>query len=498
MSVVGRARHEQRDESERRGRMRARDEVRASVLKRSIAALVLIVALPGCGLFGDDEGVDVAAAHEQFCSDVQQYVEALGEYGGLFEDVAVTVGDVKNAAQELEPGRDTVVESWQVFQEAVEADPTSGVDIDLVEPESIEAVEAAEQAFADASDVRDSTTVVDAGVGFTSAAYQLEVAWVRLFADAGCIEDEAQASQWVSDYVSALQADLSAAGYYTGTIDGLYGPDTIAAVVQLQQDADLPETGLLDPATQTALAAILARGTSAQVGALQGILISTGYYDGAVDGVWSPALEQALKDLQGDLGVPATGVVDAATLRAFERALEEAGQAPVTTTAPPGPTTTEAAGTTTTQAAEPTTTQAPPATTAPPTSDGILQVLAGNGQFGEFLAAIEAAGLTDMLSGPGPFTVFAPTDEAFAAAGDLPTDPEALSALVLHHVVEGAVSGFDLQGLSSVTTSQGSDLAVSVDQGQIVLDGISTITVSNVVGGNGLAHAVNAVLVLPG
>ncbi|HSO49849.1 MAG TPA: hypothetical protein VLS86_04830, partial [Acidimicrobiia bacterium] len=144
-----------------------------------------------------------AAAHEQFCSDVQQYVEALGEYGGLFDDVAVTVGDVKNAAQELEPGRDTVVESWQVFQEAVEADPTSGVDIELVEPESIQAVEAAEQAFADASDVRDSTTVVDAGVGFTSAAYQLEVAWVRLFADAGCIEDEAQASQWVSEYVSA-------------------------------------------------------------------------------------------------------------------------------------------------------------------------------------------------------------------------------------------------------------------------------------------------------
>jgi uncharacterized surface protein with fasciclin (FAS1) repeats len=179
----------------------------------------------------------------------------------------------------------------------------------------------------------------------------------------------------------------------------------------------------------------------------------------------------------------------------------------VTTTVPPPgptttqaaePTTTQAAEPTTTQAAEPTTTQAPPATTAPPTSDGILQVLAGYGQFGQFLAAVEAAGLTDMLSGPGPFTVFAPTDEAFAAAGDLPTDPEALSALVLHHVVEGAVSGFDLQGLSSVATSQGSDLAVSVDQGQIVLDGISTITVSNVVGGNGLAHAVNAVLVLPG
>jgi transforming growth factor-beta-induced protein len=94
--------------------------------------------------------------------------------------------------------------------------------------------------------------------------------------------------------------------------------------------------------------------------------------------------------------------------------------------------------------------------------------------------------------------VFAPTDEAFAAAGDLPTDPEALAELVLHHVVDGSVSGFELQGLSSVSTSQGSDLIVSVDQGQILLDGIATVTVSNVVGGNGLAHVVNAVLVLPG
>jgi uncharacterized surface protein with fasciclin (FAS1) repeats len=333
------------------------------------------------------------------------------------------------------------------------------------------------------------------------------VAWVRLFADAGCIEDEARATQWVSDYVSALQADLVAAGYYTGSVDGIYGPMTIAAVVELQRDAGVPETGLMDPATQAALGALLARSTSAQVGALQGILISTGYYDGAVDGIWSPEVERALKDLQRDLGVPETGVVDTATLRAFERALEETGEAPVTTTAnpdvpattaPAGPTTTTAEAPTTTQAAEPTTTQAPPPTTTPPTSDGILQVLAENGQFGEFLAAVEAAGLTDTLSGPGPFTVFAPTDEAFAAAGDLPTDPEALAELVLHHVVDGSVSGFELQGLSSVSTSQGSDLVVTVDRGQILLDGIATVTVSNVVGGNGLAHAVNAVLVLPG
>ena len=475
--------------------------------RRSIGTLVLAVALPGCGLFGGDGVVDVAEAQLQFCSDVEQYLEELGQYGGLFEDVEVTVGAVKNAAQELEPGREAVIQSWEEFQEAMDADPTSGVDIDLVEPESIEAVEDAEAAFADAGDVGDATRLVDAGVDFTSAAYQLEVAWARLFADGGCIEDEAQASQWVSEYVSALQADLRDAGFYDANVDGIYGPMTIAAVQDLQKEAGLPETGLMDPATQSAVAAMLELRTSAQVGALQGILISTGHYQGTVDGIWSPAVEQALKDLQRDLGVPVTGVVDAATLRAFEQALAEAGQAPVTNTsgpegsaAPPEPdvTTTVPAAATITAAAATTTTQAAAPTTTPPVSAGILDVLAENGQFGQFLAAVDAAGLTERLSGPGPLTVFAPTDDAFASASELPTDPEALSSVVLRHVIEGALSGFDLQGLSSVPTAQGSDLAISVNGGQIVLDGTSIVTVTNVVSGNGLAHVVNGVLLGPG
>ena len=310
------------------------DTGRAGGRSRLLAiSVVAALALTGCSLFGDEEAVDVAALQAQFCSDMEAYISDLGDYGGLFEDVEVTVGAVRNAASDLEPARDAAVESGQAFSEAVEADPTPGVTVDLVDPESIEAVEAAEAAFAAAGDVSDDTTVAEAGVAFSSAAYALEVAWVRLFADAGCIEDEAEASQWVSDYVSALQTDLATAGFYAGRIDGIYGPATIAAVEALQKDAGLPETGLMDPPTQTALAAILGRQTSAQVGALQGILISAGYYDGEVDGIWSRQVEEALKALQEDLGVPATGVVDAATLRAFEAALAEAGEPPVTTTA---------------------------------------------------------------------------------------------------------------------------------------------------------------------
>ncbi len=478
---------------------------------RTVFALTLMAALvAACG--GDE--IDIEEAQAQFCTDVEAYVTALDTYGGLFEDVELTVGDVQSAGDELEPAREAVLDSAAQFQEAVEADPDSAVDIEIVDPESIEVVEEAEAAFDDAvAGIDQRTLVSEAGVSFTSAAYALQVAWARLFADAGCLDDEglANATQWVSDYVTALQTDLATAGYYTGEIDGIYGPGTIDAVERLQEDFDLPVTGLLDPASQAALAEVLGQQESAQVAALQGILTATGYYGGPIDGVWSIEVEDALKELQTDLGVPATGVVDSATLRAFQAALTEAGAPPPPTTpatespgttAPPSPATTVPAVTTT--AAPPTTQPAPPTTQAPtptvPVVEGnILEVLADAGQFGELLAAIDAAGLTETLSGPGPFTLFAPTDEAFSQLAEpLPTEPEALQAVLLYHVVEDNLNGFELMGMSAVPTAQGSEIVVSVDQGEIVLNGSSTVTIANVLGTNGTAHVVNAVLIPPG
>jgi len=485
---------------------------------RTVLALALIGALvSACG--GDE--IDIEEAQAQFCSDVEEYVTALDTYGGLFEDVELTVGDVQTAGDDLEPAREAVLDSAAQFREAVEADPDAAVDIVLVDPESIEVVEEAEASFDDAvAGIDQRTLVTEAGVSFTSAAYALQVAWTRLFLDAGCLDEEglANATQWVSDYVTALQTDLATAGYYTGEIDGIYGPETIAAVERLQEDSGLTVTGLMDPATQAALAELLGQQESAQVAALQGILTTTGHYGGPIDGVWSLEVEDALKEFQTELGVPATGVVDAATLRAFEAALAEAGvppPPPPTTPAPapepteppaeattvppatttPAPPTTEAPATT--QPAPPTT-QAPPPT-VPVVEDGILEVLAAAGQFGELLAAIDAAGLTETLSGPGPFTLFAPTDEAFAQLAEpLPTEPEALQAVLLYHVVEDNLSGFDLMGMSAVTTAQGSEIAVSVADGPIVLNGASTVTIANVIGSNGTAHVVNAVLIPPG
>lgn len=465
----------------------------------AVAVFALALVVSGCS---DSEALDPIAAQEQFCSDVRAYVEEVGRYGGLFDDVELTVGDVKSAQEQLEPSLEAVKESAAEFQEAVAADPTSGLTIELVEPETIAAVEAAEAAFAQASDIDDRTTIVDAGVEFSSAAYQLEVAWVRLFVDAGCLEGdaraEAQAQQWVSDYVAAIQTDLRTVGYYQGEIDGLYGPMTIEAVERFQEDNDLPVTGLFDPPTQAAMQLALAGRESAQVGALQAIMIATGHYTGPVDGIWSPAVESALIDLQEDLGVPATGVIDAATLRALEAALVASGEEPELPTTPSTPPTTLAPARPTTTVAEPTTTTVPAeTTTVPPVSGGVLDVLAEAGQFGTFLDAVETAGLTETLSGPGPYTVFAPTDEAFAAAGDLPEDPEALAQVILYHVVDGALSGFDVQESTSLVSLQGAEITVGVENGIITLNGTSTVTVTNIVSANGVAHAVNAVLVPP-
>ena len=80
------------------------------------------------------------------------------------------------------------------------------------------------------------------------------MSWLALFADAGCLTDEAQksAQKAVHDYTAALQQSLSDAGYYSGKVDGVYGPSTVDAVQSLQKAHGLPVTGTVDKATQAA------------------------------------------------------------------------------------------------------------------------------------------------------------------------------------------------------------------------------------------------------
>ena len=125
------------------------------------------------------------------------------------------------------------------------------------------------------------------------------------------------------------------------------------------------------------------------------------------------------------------------------------------------------------------------------------------------VAAVKAAGLVDTLSGPGPFTVFAPTNEAFdklpPGTVDTLVRPEnkaTLTKILTYHVVSGRYSASDLMKLAAsggtLTTVQGESLTVSTRHGHVVLTdakgGMSTVTIPNVYQSNGVIHVVDTVL----
>jgi len=134
----------------------------------------------------------------------------------------------------------------------------------------------------------------------------------------------------------------------------------------------------------------------------------------------------------------------------------------------------------------------------------IVDVAQEAGMFTTLLAALDTAGLTETLMGEGPFTVFAPTDEAFAAfladggmtADDLLANPE-LESILLYHVVSGAVPASDVMGMSSGTTVQGGDVMVSVMDGSVMLNETVTVVTPDIQASNGIIHVIDGVLVPP-
>jgi peptidoglycan hydrolase-like protein with peptidoglycan-binding domain len=173
------------------------------------------------------------------------------------------------------------------------------------------------------------------------------MSWLALFADAGCLTDpqQEQAQASVHDYTAALQGALSEGGYYSGAVDGVYGPSTVEAVEALQKKHGLPVTGTVDKATAAALQSDLqAKGGAAALeavastAAVQQTLKLAGFWDGPVDGTWTPALTDALKAFQTTLGVPASGTVDAGTVTALQEAIAAAKTATTSATAAPTPT----------------------------------------------------------------------------------------------------------------------------------------------------------------
>ena len=357
------------------------DRARMSgLLATAVVSIVVVAALAGCteGATSVDRAkaqvtakekavasaqAELDAASKEFCGASRDYIDALDRYGDVLNDTAPTVGDVQVAGADLADPRDeafdgaeAAVDAQQALvvaqQELVEAQaalaaaeagpsgtpsvaepaapPTS---TPLAPAASVDRVKQADAEFEDAqAGVTEQTPLTEASEQFNSAVVALEMAWLRLFADAGCLTDDqqVQAVAAVSAYTFALQQDLATAGYYAGTVDGVSGPLTVQAVEDLQEANGLPVTGTVDKATAAALQAELvalggaaAQESLASTAAVQQTLKLVGFWDGPVDGVWTDALTEAVQAFQTELGVEPTGAVDAATIAAFERAIAE-------------------------------------------------------------------------------------------------------------------------------------------------------------------------------
>ena len=138
-----------------------------------------------------------------------------------------------------------------------------------------------------------------------------------------------------------------------------------------------------------------------------------------------------------------------------------------------------------------------------PVASDIVDVAVAAGAFPTLVAALGAADLVDTLKGDGPFTVFAPTEEAFAellealgvTAGELLADTELLTSVLLHHVVPGKVMSADLAGASDlmVTTVQGGEVSVTEYMGSVTIDEATVVT-ADIEASNGVIHVIDKVL----
>jgi len=304
------------------------------------------------------------AAAADFCDQGSDYLVALNRYGGVLTTREVTVGDVRDAGADLAEPADDVADSADAAVAARDDVTAAEQDLadakaDLAEakgttptptptptptskatklvptapPASVNRVEQAKQELDSAVEgINDETPLTRASEQLNAAAVALELAWLGLLSDVGCLTDEQQATatQAVSDYTTTLQHSLALAGYYTATVDGVYGPATVEAVEALQEAHDLPVTGAMDKATSAALESELADlgGAAAEqsvatAAAVQQTLSLAGFWSGPIDGEWTPALTEALEAFQTELGVEPSGVVDAATVAALERAIAD-------------------------------------------------------------------------------------------------------------------------------------------------------------------------------
>ena len=140
-----------------------------------------------------------------------------------------------------------------------------------------------------------------------------------------------------------------------------------------------------------------------------------------------------------------------------------------------------------------------PATAAPAKMD-IVDTAVAAGSFKTLAAALQAAGLVDTLKSKGPFTVFAPTDDAFAKlpAGTVetllkPENKEKLKAILLYHVVAGDVTSGQVVKLTSAKTVNGQDVKISVVDGTVMINDAKVVK-ADIAASNGVIHVIDTVL----
>jgi uncharacterized surface protein with fasciclin (FAS1) repeats len=133
------------------------------------------------------------------------------------------------------------------------------------------------------------------------------------------------------------------------------------------------------------------------------------------------------------------------------------------------------------------------------TTGTVVDVAASNADFSTLVAAVKAAGLVDTLNGAGPFTVFAPTNAAFAKlpAGTvesllMPENKAKLTAILTYHVVPGAVKAADVAGLTQATTVNGKAVKIDASNG-VKIDG-ATVVKTDIMASNGVIHVIDTVL----
>ncbi|WP_407646890.1 fasciclin domain-containing protein [Halomonas lysinitropha] len=130
----------------------------------------------------------------------------------------------------------------------------------------------------------------------------------------------------------------------------------------------------------------------------------------------------------------------------------------------------------------------------------IVDTAVAAGQFETLVAAVEAAGLVETLKGEGPFTVFAPTDEAFAALPEGTVESlleeenrDQLEAILTYHVVPGMIMAEDAMAADSATTVQGQDITITTMDGSVMIDE-ATVVQADIKASNGVIHVIDSVL----